>query len=200
MPFSSYFSLKKLYEIVVGNIIISLMGTIPGYFLTVVLIERMGRLKIQYLGFGVLTVVFVVLAAFYNPIRNEAIALFIFLYCVGLFFFNFGPNTTTFIIPGEVFPTRYRSTGHGISAGSGKLGAMIGAYGFGPLSKTSGGIPLVLGVLSVFMALGAGFTYFVPETKGLTLEELAQDDEDDEAHAKTQKKEEKANLLGNASI
>lgn len=38
---------------------------------------------------------------------------------------NFGPNTTTFIVPGESFPTRYRSTAHGISAGSGKLGAII---------------------------------------------------------------------------
>lgn len=34
-------------------------------------------------------------------------------------------NTTTFIIPGEVFPTRYRSTAHGISAASGKFGAII---------------------------------------------------------------------------
>lgn len=38
---------------------------------------------------------------------------------------NFGPNTTTFVVPGEVFPTRYRSTAHGISAASGKFGAII---------------------------------------------------------------------------
>ena len=41
------------------------------------------------------------------------------------FFLNFGPNATTFVIPGEVFPTRYRSTAHGISAALGKLGAII---------------------------------------------------------------------------
>jgi PHS family inorganic phosphate transporter-like MFS transporter len=40
---------------------------------------------------------------------------FIFLYCLANFFQNFGPNTTTFIVPGECFPTRYRSTSHGIS-------------------------------------------------------------------------------------
>lgn len=44
------------------------------------------------------------------------------------FFQNFGPNTTTFIVPGEVFPTRYRSTAHGISAASGKLGAVIAQF------------------------------------------------------------------------
>ena len=36
-----------------------------------------------------------------------------------------GPNATTFIVPGECFPTRYRSTYYGISAASGKLGAVI---------------------------------------------------------------------------
>lgn len=29
------------------------------------------------------------------------------------------------MIPGEIFPTRYRSTAHGISAASGKLGAIV---------------------------------------------------------------------------
>lgn len=32
------------------------------------------------------------------------------------------------MIPSEVFPTRYRSTGHGISAASGKLGAIISQF------------------------------------------------------------------------
>lgn len=48
-----------------------------------------------------------------------------FLYCLANFFQNFGPNTTTFVIPGEVFPTRYRSTAYGLSAACGKLGAIV---------------------------------------------------------------------------
>jgi len=48
-----------------------------------------------------------------------------FLFCLANFFQNFGPNVTTFVIPGEVFPTRYRSTGHGFSAAWGKLGAIV---------------------------------------------------------------------------
>ena len=58
---------------------------------------------------------------------------FIFLYCLANFFSNFGPNTTTFIVPGEVFPTRYRSTCHGISAASGKLGAIVAQVLFSTL-------------------------------------------------------------------
>jgi PHS family inorganic phosphate transporter-like MFS transporter len=44
-----------------------------------------------------------------------------------------GPNAMTFIIPGECFPTRYRSTCHGISAASGKLGAVLAQSLTGPL-------------------------------------------------------------------
>lgn len=95
----------------------------------------MGRLPIQNMGFAVLTVVFVILASAYHLILEHSIELFIFLFTVAQFFFNFGPNVTTFVIPGEVFPTRFRSTGHGISAASGKLGAILAIYAFGPLKS-----------------------------------------------------------------
>lgn len=51
---------------------------------------------------------------------------------------NFGPNTTTFVIPGEIFPTRYRSTADGISAASGKLGAIVTQVGFSKLKDRGG--------------------------------------------------------------
>jgi hypothetical protein len=37
-----------------------------------------------------------------------------------------GPNTTTFMFPAEIFPTRYRCTLHGLAAGFGKLGSVLG--------------------------------------------------------------------------
>lgn len=37
-----------------------------------------------------------------------------------------GANTTTFIVPSEVFPTRIRATAHGLSAACGKIGATVG--------------------------------------------------------------------------
>jgi PHS family inorganic phosphate transporter-like MFS transporter len=63
---------------------------------------------------------------------------FVFLYCLANFFQNFGPNTTTFVIPGEAFPTRYRSTSHGIAAASGKLGAIVAQVGFAQLKDIGG--------------------------------------------------------------
>ena len=64
---------------------------------------------------------------------------FVFLYCLASFFQNFGPNTTTFIVPGGAFPTRYRSTAHGISAASGKLGAIVSQVGFAKMIDIGGG-------------------------------------------------------------
>lgn len=61
----------------------------------------------------------------YRALVANSVPAFIFLYCATNFAQNAGPNTTTFIVPGEVFPTRYRSTAHGISAASGKFGAII---------------------------------------------------------------------------
>lgn len=63
----------------------------------------------------------------YVPLNSTDLGqyAFIFLYCLANFFYNFGPNTTTFVIPGEVFPTRYRSTAHGISAACGTFGAIV---------------------------------------------------------------------------
>ena len=81
---------------------------------------------------------------------------------------------TTFIIPGECFPTRYRSTCHGLSAASGKAGAIVGLYGFGNIAAGSG-YPAALGALAAFMFGGLLCTYFVPETRGKSLEELGEE-------------------------
>ena len=52
------------------------------------------------------------------------------MYALCFFFINFGPNSTTFIYPAELFPTSWKSTGHGLSAAAGKAGAIVGAFGF----------------------------------------------------------------------
>ncbi|KAI9122642.1 hypothetical protein K1719_006482 [Acacia pycnantha] len=62
--------------------------------------------------------------------RKENRIGFVAVYALTFFFANFGPNATTFIVAVEVFPARFRSTCHGISAASGKLGAIVGSFGF----------------------------------------------------------------------
>ncbi|RUS18159.1 major facilitator superfamily domain-containing protein [Endogone sp. FLAS-F59071] len=108
-----------LWSNAVGNIIISCLGFVPGYYFTVFTIERIGRKKIQLGGFIILTALFIVLSAAFNQLK-QIMPLFIALFTLAQFFFNFGPNSTTFVIPGEVFPTKVRASAHGISAAAGK--------------------------------------------------------------------------------
>lgn len=145
---------KTLHNLCIGNIILSVAGLIPGYWLCFFFIDKWGRKPIQLMGFAVLTVLFSIMGAssFGNSLGmlskktisvgfafNSLITItpgvpmtstaktnfFVFLFCLANLFQNFGPNTTTFVIPGEIFPTRYRSTAHGISAATGKLGAIV---------------------------------------------------------------------------
>lgn len=131
---------ENLRNVSIGNLILSAGGLIPGYYASFFLIDSWGRKPIQYMGFGTLTVLFCVLGFGYDKLNStpEAKKAFIFLYCLANFFQNFGPNVTTFVIPGEVFPTRYRSTAHGISAASGKLGAIVAQVGFARLANIGG--------------------------------------------------------------
>ena len=131
---------RNLMNICVGNLILSVAGLIPGYWVTFALVDIWGRKPIQLMGFIMLTILFVIMGFAYDKLTSTSggTKAFVFLYCLTNFFQNFGPNTTTFIVPGEVFPTRYRSTAHGISAASGKLGAIVAQVGFAQLRNIGG--------------------------------------------------------------
>jgi PHS family inorganic phosphate transporter-like MFS transporter len=176
----------KVYEnlraISVGNIVLAVGGLIPGYYASFFLIDSWGRKPIQLMGFSLLTVIFSIMGFAYRKLNStaELKKVFVFLYCLANFFQNFGPNTTTFVIPGEVFPTRYRSTAHGISAASGKLGAII-AQILAFKTKDRGGsnqwINHLLEIFALFMLTGVFSTLLIPETKGKSLEELSNEDQ-----------------------
>ncbi|KAK3390940.1 major facilitator superfamily domain-containing protein [Podospora didyma] len=170
-----------LYNTAIGNMIIVLAGAVPGYWVTVFTVDTIGRKPIQYMGFTILTLLFVVMGFAYDHLPpNALLAIFV----LAQFFFNFGPNATTFIVPGECFPTRYRSTSHGISAASGKIGSIIGQGAIAPL-RTRGATATnpnpwmanVLKIYALFMLLGIGSTAMIVETKRKTLEQLAGEDD-----------------------
>ncbi|KAF4778524.1 H+ symporter [Colletotrichum scovillei] len=172
---------KRLHNQAVGLIILACAGAIPGYWVSVFTIDTLGRKPIQIMGFFMLTVIFCVLGFLLHQLTD---AVFLTLYITGQFFFNFGPNTTTFIVPGECFPTRYRSTGHGISAAMGKVGAILAQVISIPLlAKDVPGdchgdhcapwLDRLLELFALFMFLGMLSSLLIPETKGMTLEELA---------------------------
>jgi PHS family inorganic phosphate transporter-like MFS transporter len=112
----------------VQNLIIQLMA-MPGYILAVIFLDRIGRKRLQLVGFGGEAIIFAAMAIFQQQFKGLP-ALFVFMYALTFFFDDFGPNTTTFVIPAEIFPTEARATCHGISAAFGKAGAAIGAAAF----------------------------------------------------------------------
>jgi PHS family inorganic phosphate transporter-like MFS transporter len=160
-----------------GQIVLICAGALPGYFITVLTIDKLGRRPIQIAGFFVLTIIFCVLGFAWRSLTKTHLLA---LYVLAQFFFNFGPNATTFIAPAEIFPTRVRCTGHGFSAGMGKLGAVFAQIFFAPMIKRgathNNPNPWVHGVMQIFalfMFLGMGVSLLVPESKSKSLEMLA---------------------------
>jgi len=171
----------NLKNVSIGNLILAVAGLIPGYWATFFVIDSWGRKPVQLMGFSMLTIIFIIMGFGYNTILNHSKDAFVFLYCLANFFQNFGPNTTTFVIPGEAFPTRYRSTGHGIAAASGKLGAIVAQVGFARLKDIGGTnkwINHILEIFAFFMLTGIFSTLLLPETGFRTLEELSNEDQD----------------------
>lgn len=158
-----------------GNLILLAAGSLPGYWFSIALIDTyMGRRSIQLMGFVLLTVIFAVLSGCASKNANVTDKFLFFLYVMAEFFCNFGPNTTTFVTPGEIFPTAYKSTAHGLSAGWGKVGAIFSQCVIGKfLGGEENGVTKAMGVYAGIMVLGIFTTLLVPETKGMTLEEIS---------------------------
>ena len=158
--------------------IIAVSGTLPGYFFTVMFIDSIGRVRIQLMGFSMMTIFILGLAGTYDVWKKtESLPVgFAVMYGFIFFFANFGPNSTTFIVPTEIFPTRLRSTCHGISGAGGKAGAIVGVVLF---LYAGWSIPRKLLVLASCNLVGIIFTLFLPESKGMSLEEIAGDIRED---------------------
>ncbi len=169
-------TLAKVRLLAVGNMVIALVAAVPGYWAAVALIDRLGRRPLQMIGFAVMAVAFLLLSFTYSAIVT-VLPVFLTLYGFTFFFGNFGPNTTTFVYPSEVFPTAFRTTGHGIAASAGKAGAVVGVLVFASLQVVYG-LPWFFGILAVIAFLGFVVTIVaLPETSQRSLEDASGEDE-----------------------
>lgn len=167
-----------LHNAAVGNLILICAGALPGYWVAAATLDTVGRKPIQLFGFFILTVILCIIGFAYHKIGEHGLLA---LYVLAQFFQNFGPNTTTFIIPGEIFPTRYRSTAHGMSAAAGKVGAIVAQTCIGTLinhgcapDNQNCFLPHVMQIFALFMLIGFFLTLLLPETKRKTLEEICE--------------------------
>ncbi|HUD78425.1 MAG TPA: MFS transporter [Streptosporangiaceae bacterium] len=149
---------------------IFVVAAVPGYILAIARLDRIGHRKLQLVGFGMMALCFLVIGVV--PGMTTVVAPFLIVYGISYFFTEFGPNMTTFVLPSELYPVSMRTTGHGISAGIGKLGAFIGVFLF-PVLQTSLGLRGTLLLTAGVSVLGLALTLVLPEPAGRSLEDLA---------------------------
>ena len=142
---------------------------VPGYVLAAKYVDRIGRKNLQVCGFLVMAICYTLIALVPHVVQH--LVLFIAIFGLSFFFVNFGPNTTTFLIPSEIYPTKIRARAHGISAAVGKIGAFAGAFVFPPF-LLSHGLAFTIAMMSYVALAGALITLLVPEMKQVSLDEF----------------------------
>ncbi len=152
-----------------------------GFLCAVVLVERLGRMRLQIIGFLGMAVGLVILAA--SGLVPSGSGAEGGLVLAGFIVFNLmmnaGPNATTFLLSGEVFPTAIRATGAGFAAAFAKAGAVLGTFVL-PILDQTWGLPPLLGGLALLCCLAAAVTHrFRIETTGPTLETLLELEHDE---------------------
>lgn len=148
------------------NVGVSLLG----YYCASFLIDNklFGRKLMMQLGFLMDFILFVVPAFHFKYYTSiEGVAAFQAMYFLSSFFNQFGPNSVTFLVAAECFPTPVRATAHGFSAAVGKLGALLASVLYNYIDTQT-----KFYVVPWFGLAGMVLTWlFLPDTTGLDLKE-----------------------------
>lgn len=154
-----------LYNLI--NIGVSLVG----YYLASFLIDNKiyGRKHMQTVGFLMIFICFIIPAFNFEYFQTPGAPIkgFQALYFLSSFFNQFGPNSVTFIVAAEVYPTPVRATAHGFSAAMGKMGALTAAVLYNYIdNQTKFYVVPWFGLAGVVLTV-----VFLPDTTGLDLKE-----------------------------
>jgi MFS family permease len=144
-----------------------------GFGLGLWTVAKFGRILMQMVGFGGMFFGMGLLWLSTVLAGGDAThpVLIFFGFVLFNLFMNMGPNSTTYILPTELYPTQLRATGAGFAASAAKIGATLGVFTL-PLIKSSLGVPTVLAMMAVISLLGFLTTWaFSVYGHGLTLEQ-----------------------------
>jgi MFS family permease len=138
------------------------------------LADKVGRIPLQILGFIGCAAGLLISALALN---QTGMAQTMMIYA-GFMLFNFmtniGPNAQTYLIAGEVFPTRIRAKGAGFAAAFAKVGAVMTAFLF-PILLVDIGTQNLLYILVFTSFLGAFVTWrYRIETTGVNLDRMGE--------------------------
>ncbi|NEQ43950.1 MAG: MFS transporter [Leptolyngbya sp. SIOISBB] len=147
---------------------------ILGFISAILLIEKLGRIRLQVIGFIGMAIGLSILAASSGlpPGSQGEVGLVIVGFLVFNLLMNAGPNATTFLLSGEVFPTSMRATGAGFAAAVAKAGAVLGTFVL-PILQRTWGVPWMLCGLAGCCMVAAGLTLIYRiDTTGQSLETI----------------------------
>ena len=159
----------NLYQVMVQSVILALVS-LPWQFVAACTVDRVGHKRMQFVGFCCTAAGSFLFAALYKQLAKSP-AAFVFFLALLMCALNIGPNTTTFIIAGESFPSRIRATAHGFCAACGKVGALIGSSFFWAV-RTASSTEVCFVILGLCAIAGALVTWLcVDELTGVSIEE-----------------------------
>lgn len=147
------------------NVVISLCG----YYAASMLIDNKmyGRKMMQQVGFFMCFLMFVIPAFKFDYYTKVAPHSFMAMYFISSFFNQFGPNSVTFLVAGEVYPTQIRASAHGFSAMIGKSGALLASVLYNYIEdQTKFYVVPWFGLAGMLLTL-----VWLPDTTGLDLKE-----------------------------
>lgn len=143
-----------------------------GIICAIVLVDKVGRIKLQTFGFIGCAIGLLMAALSINADGSNNMVLLFCGFILFYFMTNLGPNAMTYLLAGEVFPTHVRGMGAGFAASFAKVGAVLTAFLFPILLQTIGTATLLYFLVGAFI-LGAVITVmFGIETKGLSLDDI----------------------------
>lgn len=117
---------RALNDNAVRTLLLSSIASLAGSLVAIPMVHYANRRKLLIYTSVALSLLFIATGA--SVVRTYARPthyLSMVFFALAQFMFNVGPNTLTFIITAEVFPTVFRGSFYGISAACGKLGAIV---------------------------------------------------------------------------
>jgi MFS family permease len=151
------------------NLILAVLFSLTGLAFGIFLMDRIPRKTQQILGLSVCGLALLAIGVIPGVTTN--LAVFIVLFGLSSFGSTFGPSSTTMVFAAESFPVSVRATGHGLSAGIGKVGAYLGAL-CAPLMLAGAGLRATELVAGLFFLIGIPFTMLLTEPAGRSLEDI----------------------------
>lgn len=145
---------------------------IVGIVCAILLVDKVGSIRLQIFGFIGCAAGLATAAASSYAAGGDQILLIFAGFMIFNFMTNLGPNAQTYLIAGEVFPTRVRGKGAGFAAAFAKIGAVTTAFLF-PILLADIGTQALLYILVGTSLLGAVITFaFRIDTTGVSLEQI----------------------------